>query len=178
VFKTLVMYALQSPVNIGMILRVAEVYGKQVLFFDRYRVLSDRVSRYVISDFSTGALDRIDVSVVSSMEQLFSILQNKRIVCTSLNDEAKNICNMSWAYSDVVVLGNEYDGLPRELVSLSNVQVNIPMPVGFYPKHYSYSPIDRSRAVPPANNGRPSLNVATVAAILCCHSYCYQFSML
>src|SRR5215204_4067877 len=46
----LLLYGLQSPINIGMILRVAETYQFRVSIYDRHRVLEDAVKFGTIKD--------------------------------------------------------------------------------------------------------------------------------
>jgi len=176
VFQTLVMYGLQSPVNIGMILRVCEIYGVDVLFFDYYKVFAEIQSRNIISDFSTGAMDRKSWTIVQCKQELLDKLDDCRIVCANPCQSAKCISSFEWSRSDAVVLGNEYDGLTAEFRSLADAQIRIPMPRGSYLKPTSHYPIDPRRSEAPANDGNPSLNVATTAAILCCFSYCSGMS--
>ena len=54
----LLLVGLQSPINIGMILRVAETYQFHVSVIDRFGVLADTAKLGVIGDFACGALAR------------------------------------------------------------------------------------------------------------------------
>lgn len=54
----LLLFGVQSPVNIGMTLRVVEAYCCNVSIFDRYGVLDDREKLKIIEDFGCGSLPR------------------------------------------------------------------------------------------------------------------------
>ena len=52
----LLLYGLQSPVNIGMILRAAEAFRFAVSILDQYGVLVDAAKLSTLQDFACGAL--------------------------------------------------------------------------------------------------------------------------
>ena len=58
------LYGLQSPINIGMILRVAETYRFHVAIYDPFCLLDHPDKLRTISDFSCGAFpDRAFVTL-------------------------------------------------------------------------------------------------------------------
>jgi tRNA G18 (ribose-2'-O)-methylase SpoU len=69
--------------------------------------------------------------------------------------------------ADVCALGNEYDGLPDEMLARADVVLNVPMPQIWTPKPKSFNPIDATRTKAVARDGQPNLNVAMSAGIIC-----------
>ena len=161
------LYGLQSPINIGMILRVAETYRFRVSIYDHYGVLARPEALRTIEDFSCGALLRRGFGVLNDHAALDVFLEGKRLVSTAIDPNACALPAYEFRPGDVFALGNEYDGLPEPIVARADTVLNIPMPSGWTPKPVSLNPIDPARKDPVARDGRPSLNVAMTAAILC-----------
>jgi tRNA G18 (ribose-2'-O)-methylase SpoU len=170
---TMLLYNLQSPINIGMMLRVAEVYQRSTFIRDGYGVFDREEAKRTISDFAAGALQRRPPNMLDE-DQVGKLAHSatNRLVVATTSPAASDASTFRWHEHDCVILGNEYDGLPVEIESMASVSVRIPMPSGFLPKPRSFSPIDAGRSKSVANNGEPCLNVATAAAVLCCFSYC------
>jgi tRNA G18 (ribose-2'-O)-methylase SpoU len=170
---SILLYDIQSPINIGMILRVAEIYRRRVLVVDAHRVFARAEARRTISDFATGALERNPPRFLAQEEVLADSWPiDGRAIATTSVEGAWDAWTFGWNRDDCLMLGNEYDGLPEPVERRAAASVRIPMPDGFYPKPRSHMPIDATREQSVANDGRPSLNVATAGAILCCLAYC------
>ena len=56
----LLLYELQSPINIGTILRIAEAYHFKVSILDPHGVLEDPQKLPTVKDFACGAISRRD----------------------------------------------------------------------------------------------------------------------
>lgn len=166
------LWGLQSPINIGMILRSAEVFGVAVVVHDVHAVFDDPARLRTISDFACGALQRVPPRRIGPQ----SITEDSRLVATSLEPGATPLPDFRFALSDCLILGNEYDGVPADLVARADIRLRIPMPEGFLPKPPSHNPIDPSRTLPVAHDGRPNLNVAAAAAILFYAAWAQLFS--
>lgn len=170
---SLLLYALQSPINVGMLLRVAEVYRRSVFIVDEHHIFDREDARKTISDFSTGALQRRPPVFISSDDADNAQQRGGgRLIATTSSADAVSAWGFDWRESDCLVLGNEYDGLPIAFEQKADVLVTVPMPEGFLPKPPSFSPIDIARSKGVRNDGRPSLNVATAGAILSFLAYC------
>jgi tRNA G18 (ribose-2'-O)-methylase SpoU len=165
------LYGLQSPINIGMILRVAETYRFRVSIYDLHGVLGRPEARQTIEDFSCGARVRRGFRVLSDATALDGFLEGKRLISTAIDPNGCALPAYEFRPGDVFALGNEYDGLPDPIVARADTVLNIPMPPGWTPKPISLNPIDAARKDPVARDGRPSLNVAMTAAILCYACY-------
>jgi tRNA (cytidine/uridine-2'-O-)-methyltransferase len=163
---TLLLYGLQSPINLGMILRVAETYRSSVYVFDPHFVFADPHRRETISDFACGALERVPPEVLADPADLAARSEGSRLIVTTISPDASALEDFAWRPGDMAMLGNEYDGLPAALQHGAAARLRIPMPSGHYPKPRSHRPIDPSRTAPVASDGMPSLNVAISAAII------------
>lgn len=94
-----------------------------------------------------------------------------RIVATTIAGDAQKAQDFDWRSDDILLIGNEYDGLSEPVVNLAHRRLMIPMPPGHLPKPRSIHPIDRQRHQDVNRNGAPSLNTAVAASILCFLSY-------
>lgn len=119
----------------------------------------------MISDFSCGALNRRPPRVITEYAA-FSALHPGRIVATCLRPDATLLKDFWFQQEDLVILGNEYDGLPASVIDSADAGLYIPLPKADLPKPRSFSPIDPSRAASVAQNGIPNLNVSIAASII------------
>ncbi len=163
----LLLYGLQSPINIGMILRVAETYGFRVSIYDERRVLDDSAKLATISDFACGAMTRWGFHVIKDNEALTGMFRGRRLIATSIERTAVSLVHHRFESGDVYVLGNEYDGLSDDFLRQADLLLTIPMPQVWTPKPKSLNPIDPTRNKAVARDGQPNLNVAICAGIIC-----------
>jgi tRNA (cytidine/uridine-2'-O-)-methyltransferase len=161
---TLFLNNLQSPINIGMALRVAETYQTPVMAYDPTGVLADAGKAKTISDFACGAMQRCGLSVIDDPAKVFA--RGVRVVATTI--EARSIALPDFVFQpgDVVAIGNEYDGLPDVFSARAGAALRIPMAEVYTPKPASHTPIDPGRSAPVARDGRPNLNAAMSAGII------------
>jgi tRNA G18 (ribose-2'-O)-methylase SpoU len=161
----LFLHDLQSPINIGLILRAGEQFQIDVAMCDARGILKNKSKLLTISDFSCGALDRRPPRIVSSMAA-FRKKKSGRMIAACLDKNAKILRNFVFEPNDVILFGNEYDGLSREIIVAADAKLYIPLPPGAVPKPRSYSPIDPKRVAAVGRNGLPNLNVAMAATII------------
>jgi tRNA G18 (ribose-2'-O)-methylase SpoU len=169
----LLLYGLQSPINIGMILRVAETYQFQVSIYDQHHVLEDAAKVATIADFACGALTRHGFRDIKDEAALAQMLQGRRLVATSIARSTASLLDHRFQRADIYALGNEYDGLPDKMLAGADVVLNIPMPEIWTPKPKSFNPIDLTRTKAVARDGQPNLNVAMSAGIICYAAFVY-----
>lgn len=164
----LILCGVQSPINIGMILRSAEIYHTPVSIWDRFGVLADREKLRTISDFACGALQRSPPFVTDDWS---AATTGGRCIATDISGDCIPHTSFIWRETDQILVGNEYDGVPQEAIASVEATVTIPMPDGYFPKPTSASPIDPTRSAPPRSAGQPSLNAAVAASILISTAY-------
>jgi tRNA G18 (ribose-2'-O)-methylase SpoU len=164
----LILCGVQSPINIGMMLRSAEVYRARVCIWDYHGVMDDPAKLRTISDFACGALQRCPPKI---RRDWTSMLGEGRFIATDIEPDCSAHISFEWRETDQILIGNEYDGIPAEVLAKATDRVTIPMPPGHFPKPMSNSPIDPNRSNPPASFGQPSLNAAVAASILLSTAY-------
>ena len=167
----LLLFGLQSPINIGMILRVAETYKVPVSILDPHGVLADAGKLGTIADFACGALARCGFRRVEGAAAIGPLRAGRRLVATSIENGSTSLTDHTFMAGDIVALGNEYDGLPAGVIAGADVVLRVPMPAGWTPKPKASQPIDPGRAAPVARDGTPNLNVAMTGAIICYAAY-------
>lgn len=166
----LLLWCLQSPINIGMILRVAESFCFEVLLRDAHGVMDDTRKCETISDFACGALARRGVTHLGD-DALAQLRGRGRLIATDIEGTTASLPDYRYRPGDVFILGNEYSGLPAEITAAADEVLSIPMPAGWTPKPDALRPIDALRTSSVARNGMPSLNVAMTAGIVCYSVY-------
>lgn len=157
--------------NIGMLLRLAEIYQRQVFVTDSYKVFNNDTSVRKISDLAVGALQRRPIEFVSDIIELRAKGSIGRFLATDSVSHSSNPFVFEWQADDCIALGNELDGISAELIQTADATLKIPMPSIYHPKPASYEPIDPKRSAPVSNEGAPSLNVATAGAVLICTAF-------
>ena len=157
---------LQSPINIGKCARIAEIYGMELYIHDPRNLTADPNALQTISDFACGAWQRRTNHIHDNIQSLVGNYKKGRLIATCLDKDAIPLQDFEFKADDLIMLGNEYDGLPAELIDGADAKVYIPMPQTHLPKFRSYSPIDPSRIAAVNQNGNPNLNVAVSAGII------------
>jgi tRNA G18 (ribose-2'-O)-methylase SpoU len=165
------LYGLQSPINIGMILRTAEVYQFKVSILDLAGVLVDPEKLKTVEDFACGALSRQVLHHLGDHSAMLRLLRGRRLIATAIAPNPLPLSDFHFRPGDLIALGNEYDGLPDEVVASAAALLHVPTPALWLPKQRSHSPIDPVRTAPVAREGQPCLNVAVTAGILCYAAY-------
>jgi len=155
----------QSPINIGQCLRTSETYGIDVYFHDPRGIAANPVNLRTIEDFSCGALERRGYRCVASLGT-FLCSHPGRVVATTLCPDALRLPEFHFEPGDLIVLGNEYDGVGAEVIRMADCKVYVPMPPGCLPKLRSRRPIDPNRPHAVKQNGVPNLNVSVTAGIV------------
>jgi tRNA G18 (ribose-2'-O)-methylase SpoU len=163
----LLLWGVQSPVNTGMLLRVAETYRVPVGIIGSEKLLADASAMSTVSDFACGALERVGLMRLDSPVDADAWRGHGRLLATSIDAGAEPLSGFRFQPADVVVLGNEYDGLPDEVMARADCRITVPMADVWTPKPRARRPIDPSRSAPVRQDGRPSLNVAMTGAIIC-----------
>jgi len=165
------LYGLQSPVNVGMILRSAEAYRFQVSILDLHGVLGDPAKLSTLQDFACGAMSRRVLQRLEDPAAVARLRRGRRLVATSIGPNALPLSSFRFLPGDLIALGNEYDGLPDDVAASADALLHVPTPPAWLPKERSHSPIDPTRTAPVARDGTPSLNVAMTAGIVCYAAY-------
>ncbi len=159
---TIVLYDLSSPINIGQILRVCETFKIRVGLFDPRGIVDAPEKRKVVSDFACGALERAGVAPFD----LEAAAAAGRLIATTTQGRTSALPRFRFEPTDVVLIGNEYDGLPREVMRRAAKRLRIPMPNVHTPKPASSAAVDADRQGFAVASGAPVLSAAMTAGVI------------
>ena len=123
--KYVVLYGLQDPGNVGMIIRTADAFGVDgVILSGSCDVYSPKVIRSTM-----GSIFREDIIIENDGEKLFAMLDENRVATSAavIDDDADNIRSCSFEGAHAVFIGNEGNGLPAEVARRCGRRVIIPM---------------------------------------------------
>ena len=115
---------IQDPGNLGTILRTADSVGlKQILVS---KGTADAFNPKVVRS-TMGAIFRVKVIECEDLKHTLCDLQSKdyKVVCTSLNAK-KNIYQIDYK-KKVIVIGNEANGVSKDIQNIADEKVIIPM---------------------------------------------------
>ncbi len=138
-FRLIALDGIQNPQNLGMIIRSCAAGNIDGIILPKKN--SAKISPLVIKA-SAGTLFKLPIYYCNTLEEVLKDLKNTKIYM--LDAEAKqNIHDITEQKKSIFVLGNESDGVSKEIANLCNENLSIPM-----------------------NRGVESLNVAVTASIL------------
>ena len=145
-YRLLALDGVQNPQNLGMIIRSAAAGNIDGIILPKKN--SAKISPLVIKA-SAGTLFKIPIYYCNALEDVLKKIKNESEIF-ALSSYAKDDLNSLYPKGtshvnkkSVFVLGNESDGISKEVQSLCNASVKIPM-----------------------NRGVESLNVAVTAALI------------
>lgn len=119
--------------NISSIIRTAEFYGLQrVHVYDRFGLLKTPESKkeranmaHMARVWTAGAIEHIDIEVIAD-DMAWLTAWPGRKVATLIDPEATPLHAFEFQENDLLIFGNERDGLPEELCSSFDERVYIP----------------------------------------------------
>lgn len=123
--RYVVLFGLQDPGNVGMIIRTADALGIDgIILSGSCDLYSPKVIRSTM-----GSIFRTDIFIENDAEALFEMLSANSITsCASVIDtDADRITEKPFSGGEAVFIGNEGNGLPREISERCDRRVTIPM---------------------------------------------------
>lgn len=120
-----VLFGLQDPGNVGMIIRTADALGIDGIFMcgscDLY---SPKVIRSTM-----GSVFRENIYIINDEDKLFSLLADNNVVTSAavIDRDAEKVTSCGFSGKQAVFIGNEGNGLPREISQRCDRRVTIPM---------------------------------------------------
>ena len=123
--RSMLLHCLQDPSNLGAILRTAEALGTDGLYLYQ---CCDLYNPKVIRG-SMGAIFRAPVCRVTDMDAFFAHCRGAGVPsCAAVVDrDAQLLGRYDFSRGGVVLIGNEGNGLPREVSGQCDVKLTIPM---------------------------------------------------
>lgn len=123
--KYIVLFGLQDPGNVGMIIRTADALGMNgIIMSGSCDLYSPKVIRSTM-----GSVFRTRIYIENDADTLFEILNNNNITtCASVIDnDAEKITTCNFSGGQAVLIGNEGNGLQIEVSERCNKKITIPM---------------------------------------------------
>lgn len=126
--RSLYLHGLQDTGNIGTIIRTAEALGFARVLLSKGT--SDPYSLKVLRA-SMGAVFRLPiVTLADPLVDLKTIWQQCDLYATVLSAQATDVRAVTFAKHSVLLIGNEGNGLPPEVIACCQHQITIPMSGG------------------------------------------------
>lgn len=123
--KYVVLYGLQDPGNVGMIIRTADAFGADgIILSGSCDLYSPKVIRSTM-----GSVFRTNILIENDTEKLFGLLSQGGIHTSAavIDSDAQNIRECSFEGGHAVFIGNEGNGLPHDIAMRCDRRVIIPM---------------------------------------------------
>ena len=122
--KVLCCYRIQDPLNLGVILRTAEIFGWQdIVLYESVKPFSAKVLR--TSQGATFLLNFIEIS--SDIVSFLEYLQQEKgynLITATVNGE-NELKEVEDIPKKILVLGSEGQGVAKEVEKLSNIKVYV-----------------------------------------------------
>ena len=123
--RYVVLYGLQDPGNVGMIIRTADALGiNGVILSGSCDLYSPKVIRSTM-----GSVFRMAVSVINDTDALFALLEENGVESSAavIDKDAVKVTECSFTGRQAVFIGNEGNGLPADVAHRCTRRVTIPM---------------------------------------------------
>ncbi|MCR5016479.1 MAG: RNA methyltransferase [Ruminococcus sp.] len=123
--RYVVLFGLQDPGNVGMIIRTADALGIDGIFMcgscDLY---SPKVIRSTM-----GSVFRENIYIIGSEDELFEVLKSGGVTTSAavIDTDAEKVTECGFTGRQAVFIGNEGNGLPAEVSRRCDRRVTIPM---------------------------------------------------
>ena len=160
---SLLLYKPMSGIHLGMIIRSAYILGAEKLYiYDSENILDSKKEE--IYYHSTGLSESNKDSFEIIKKDILKFLEDYpgRIIITEIESkDAKSINKFQFEKNDLIVIGNERLGIPKEVIKSSKDSIVIPMLCKNYALHKN-----GERGEVAENWGKyPNLNIVAVAEI-------------
>ncbi len=123
--RYVVLFGLQDPGNVGMIIRTADALGIDgVILSGSCDLYSPKVIRSTM-----GSVFRMDIMTENDPDALFDLLNYNNITSSAavIDPDAEDINSCGFSGSQAVFIGNEGNGLPDDVAVRCSRRVTIPM---------------------------------------------------
>ena len=123
--KYIILYGLQDPGNVGMIIRTADALGIDgIIMSGSCDLYSPKVIRSTM-----GSIFRTDINILNDTEKLFEILSENRIITSAavIDSDAVPVTECDFSGKQAVFIGNEGNGLPADVSERCTRKIIIPM---------------------------------------------------
>ena len=119
----LVLDGIKDPGNMGTIIRTAESFGyKNILLINNcVDTYNSKVLRATM-----GSIFRVNI-VEITVDDLLFFKKNHRLLAMNLNNKSKSIYDMTDIGKHAIIIGNEANGISKDITNLADDNVIIPI---------------------------------------------------
>lgn len=123
--RYIVLYGLQDPGNVGMIIRTADALGIDgIIMSGSCELYSPKVIRSTM-----GSVFRMDIFIENDSDKLFAMLAENGAETSAavIDKDAFPVTECSFEEAQAVFIGNEGNGLPADIAQRCDRRITIPM---------------------------------------------------
>jgi tRNA (guanosine-2'-O-)-methyltransferase len=126
---TVVLENVHDPHNLGAVIRTCDAAGIREVHVIYNEFGPNSEEKYVGKHASKGALKWVEVHFYKDIESCIQVLRAKnfKIFSTHLNESSVSIYEMDFTIPTAIVLGNERDGVSKQMLEYCDGNINIPM---------------------------------------------------
>lgn len=130
--KFLILHNIRSVINVGAIFRTADAIGIDQIFLTGYTPAPiDRFGRER-KDFQKSALGAEKKMKWQECESIFDLIEklkkeNFKIIALEQADNSVDYKKIEINYDSAIILGNETDGIEKEVLDLVDIIAELPM---------------------------------------------------
>ena len=120
-----VLFGLQDPGNVGMIIRTADALGIDGIFLSgSCDIYSPKVIRSTM-----GSIFRENIYIVNDTDRLFELFTDGGVETSAavIDTDAEKVTSCRFPGRQAVFIGNEGNGLPRDIALRCTRRITIPM---------------------------------------------------
>ena len=129
----ILLYAPEYRPNLSSMIRSAEFFGHQRIYiYDQNNLLeppTNKVSRadmnHLARVWTAGAIEHIQLELVQE-PKAFLIAYSGRVIATHVSPTAQLLGSFRFYQNDLVIMGSEKDGLPKEIIAQCEQSIYIP----------------------------------------------------
>ena len=123
--RYIVLYQLQDPGNLGMIIRTADAMGVDgIIMSECCDLFSPKAIRSTMgSVFRTNILNDCNITEIFSAFKKVGIASYAAVI----DKDAQDVLECGFAQGSAVFIGNEGNGIPKEIVALCDKKITIKM---------------------------------------------------
>lgn len=129
----ILLYAPEYRPNLSNMIRSAEFFGlKEILIYDKNGLLdppNNKVSRadmnHLARVWTAGAIEHINIRKLTNIPDFLRKYPG-RIIATLVSPNARHLPIFSFEPDDLIIMGPEKEGLPEDILRLSNQAIYIP----------------------------------------------------
>ena len=123
--RYIVLYGLQDPGNVGMVIRTADALGIDgVILSGSCDLYSPKVIRSTM-----GSVFRMDIVVENDTDALFAMLEENGVESSAavIDKDAVKVTDHAFTGRQAIFIGNEGNGLPHDIAMHCTRRITIPM---------------------------------------------------